>query len=109
MTIEVWLPGQNAYREISSIYRPAADFQARRMNARFRREGGKPEFLHNADGSGRGGRALPESRCLGKRAKPQRAGSSLPEALHRYLGGKTRITPEGRAGLTHGVFAKWAL
>ena len=50
--IEVWLPGQNAYREISSCS-VCGDFQARRMNARFRPAGGgKPEFVHTLNGSG---------------------------------------------------------
>src|SRR3546814_13368178 len=50
--LEVWLPGQGAYREISSCSN-CGDFQARRMNARFRREGAKgTEFVHTLNGSG---------------------------------------------------------
>ena len=50
--IEVWLPGQQAYREISSCSN-FRDFQARRANIRFRREAGaKPEFVHTLNGSG---------------------------------------------------------
>ncbi len=50
--IEVWLPGQDAYREISSVS-TCGDFQARRMNARFRpKDGGKPDFVHSLNGSG---------------------------------------------------------
>ena len=49
--IEVWLPGQNAYREISSCSNFEA-FQARRMQARFRSEKGKPELVHTLNGSG---------------------------------------------------------
>ena len=49
--IEVWLPGQNAYREISSCSNFEA-FQARRMQARFRNEKGKPELVHTLNGSG---------------------------------------------------------
>jgi seryl-tRNA synthetase len=57
--IEVWLPGQNTYREISSVS-TCGDFQARRMNARFRPAGGgKPEFVHTLNGSG-----LAVGRCL---------------------------------------------
>nr|MDJ0822576.1 serine--tRNA ligase [Paracoccaceae bacterium] len=57
--IEVWLPGQDTYREISSCS-VCGDFQARRMNARFKpAEGGKPEFLHTLNGSG-----LAVGRCL---------------------------------------------
>ncbi|KPQ17328.1 MAG: seryl-tRNA synthetase SerS [Rhodobacteraceae bacterium HLUCCO18] len=92
--IEVWLPGQNTYREISSVS-TCGDFQARRMNARFRPEGGgKPEFLHTLNGSG-----LAVGRCLiAVLENGQRADGSvgLPQALHPYLGGKTRITPEGQ-------------
>jgi seryl-tRNA synthetase len=49
--IEVWLPGFGGYREISSCSN-CTDFQARRANIRFRREGGKPEFVHTLNGSG---------------------------------------------------------
>ncbi|MGH1357022.1 MAG: aminoacyl--tRNA ligase-related protein, partial [Thalassovita sp.] len=57
--IEVWLPGQNSYREISSVS-VCGDFQARRMTARFKpTEGGKPQFVHTLNGSGLAvGRAL---------------------------------------------------
>ncbi|MGB2893714.1 MAG: serine--tRNA ligase, partial [Albidovulum sp.] len=56
--LEVWLPGQDRYREISSVS-VCGDFQARRMNARFRPAGGKPEFVHTLNGSG-----LAVGRCL---------------------------------------------
>jgi seryl-tRNA synthetase len=49
--IEVWLPSQRTYREISSCSN-CGDFQARRMNLRFKRSGGKPEFAHTLNGSG---------------------------------------------------------
>ncbi len=91
--IEVWLPGQNTYREISSVS-VCGDFQARRMNARFKPTGGgKPDFLHTLNGSG-----LAVGRCLiavlenGQEAD---GSVSLPEALHPWLGGKTRITALG--------------
>ena len=91
--IEVWLPGQNAYREISSCS-TCGTFQARRMNGRFRPEGGgKPEFLATLNGSG-----LAVGRCLiAVLENGQQADGSvtLPAALHPWLGGKTRITPEG--------------
>ncbi len=91
--IEVWLPGQNTYREISSCS-VCGDFQARRMNARFRPEGGgKPEFLHSLNGSG-----LAVGRCLiAVLENGQEADGSvtLPEVLHPYLGGKSRLTKEG--------------
>lgn len=91
--IEAWLPGQNAYREISSVS-TTGEFQARRMNARFKPEGGgKPQFVHTLNGSG-----LAVGRCLiAVLENGQNADGSvdLPEAIHRYLGGKTRITPDG--------------
>ena len=92
--IEVWLPGQNAYREISSI--SVADaYQARRMNARFKPTGGgKPEFVHTLNGSG-----VAVGRCLiAVLENGQCADGSvdLPQVLHGYLGGKTRITADGR-------------
>ncbi len=91
--IEAWLPGQNAYREISSVSTCGA-FQARRMNARFKpAEGGKPEFVHTLNGSG-----LAVGRCLiAVLENGQNADGSvtLPDALHPWLGGKTQITTEG--------------
>jgi seryl-tRNA synthetase len=91
--IEVWLPGQNTYREISSCS-VCGDFQARRMNARFKPAGGgKPEFVHTLNGSG-----LAVGRCLiAVLENGQEADGSvtLPEALHPWLGGKTRITADG--------------
>ncbi len=91
--IEAWLPGQNAYREISSVS-TTGDFQARRMNARFKpTEGGKPQFVHTLNGSG-----LAVGRCLiAVLENGQQADGSitLPSALAAYLGGKTQITPEG--------------
>ena len=91
--IEVWLPGQDTYREISSVS-TCGDFQARRMNARFRPEGGgKPQFVHTLNGSG-----LAVGRCLiAVLENGQQADGSveLPEALHSYLGGRTRLTPGG--------------
>lgn len=92
--IEVWLPGQNTYREISSVSL-CGDFQARRMNARFRPEGGgKPEFVHTLNGSG-----LAVGRCLiAVLENGQQADGSvwIPPALQPYLGGKTAVSPEGR-------------
>ena len=91
--LEVWLPGQNTYREISSVS-VCGDFQARRMNARFRVPGGKPEFVHSLNGSG-----LAVGRCLiAVVENGQQADGSvdLPAALHFYLGGKTRISAAGQ-------------
>ncbi|WP_395539833.1 serine--tRNA ligase [Neotabrizicola sp. sgz301269] len=90
--LEVWLPGQNRYREISSVS-TCGQFQARRMNARFRPAGGKPDFVSTLNGSG-----LAVGRCLiAVLENGQQADGSvdLPVALHPYLGGKTRISPEG--------------
>ena len=91
--IEVWLPGQNTYREISSCS-VCGDYQARRMNARFRPEGGgKPEFVHTLNGSG-----LAVGRCLiAVLENGQQADGSvaLPDAIHAYVGGKSRIMPDG--------------
>ncbi|MEM0921916.1 MAG: serine--tRNA ligase [Pseudomonadota bacterium] len=92
--IEVWLPGQGTYREISSCS-VCGDFQARRMEARFRRHGEKrPEFLHTLNGSG-----LAVGRCLiAVLENGQEADGSvtLPNALGPYLRGATMLTPEGR-------------
>jgi seryl-tRNA synthetase len=91
--IEVWLPGQNTYREISSIS-TCGDFQARRMNARFKpADGGKPEFLHTLNGSG-----VAVGRCLIavlENGQQEDGSVELPPVLHSYLGGKTRITADG--------------
>jgi len=91
--IEVWLPGQNAYREISSIS-TCGDYQARRMNARFKpASGGKPEFVHTLNGSG-----LAVGRCLiAVLENGQREDGSvvLPAVLHPYLRGKTMINASG--------------
>lgn len=89
--LEVWLPGQNAYREISSCSN-CGDFQARRLNTRFRREGGKNnEFVHTLNGSGLAvGRTL-----VAVLENYQQADGSvdIPAALLPYIGGITRLTP----------------
>ncbi len=90
--LEVWLPGQNRYREISSVS-TCGQFQARRMNARYRPAGGKPEFVATLNGSG-----LAVGRCLiAVLENGQQADGSvdLPAVLHPYLGGKTRISATG--------------
>ncbi len=90
--LEVWLPGQNTYREISSVS-TCGQFQARRMNARYRPAGGKPEFVATLNGSG-----LAVGRCLiAVLENGQEADGSvtLPDALVPYLQGKTRITADG--------------
>ena len=91
--IEVWLPGQDAYREISSIS-TCGDFQARRMNARYRPAGGgRPDYVHTLNGSG-----LAVGRCLIavlENGQQEDGSVDLPAALHPWLGGKTRITSKG--------------
>jgi seryl-tRNA synthetase len=86
--IEVWLPGQNAYREISSCSNFEA-FQARRMQARFRNDKGRPEVAHTLNGS-----ALAVGRTLvALMENYQNADGtvSIPEALRAYMGGLTRL------------------
>jgi seryl-tRNA synthetase len=92
--IEVWLPGQNTYREISSVS-TCGDYQARRMNARYKpKAGGKPAFLHTLNGSGLAvGRTLIAVLENGQQAD---GSVTLPAALHPYLRGKTRITADGQ-------------
>ncbi len=91
--IEVWLPGQDTYREISSCS-VCGDFQARRMNARFRRgEGARPEFVHTLNGSGLAvGRTLI---AVLENGQEEDGSVTIPPALHRYLSGRTRVSAEG--------------
>ncbi len=91
--IEVWLPGQNTYREISSCS-TTGDFQARRMNARFRRADGKPEFVHTLNGSG-----LAVGRCLIAVVEnyQQEDGSiTIPAVLQRYMSDAQTISTDGQ-------------
>jgi seryl-tRNA synthetase len=91
--LEAWLPGQGKFREISSVS-TCGQFQARRMNARFKAAGGKPEFVATLNGSG-----LAVGRCLiAVLENGQQADGSvdLPATLHPYLGGKTRISASGQ-------------
>jgi len=89
--LEVWLPGQNAYREISSCSN-MTDFQARRMKARWRNpETGKPELLHTLNGSGLAiGRTL-----VAVLENYQQADGSIriPDALQPFMGGKELLQP----------------
>ncbi|KQT34174.1 serine--tRNA ligase [Methylophilus sp. Leaf414] len=87
--LEVWLPAQNTYREISSVSNCEA-FQARRLQARFRNANGKPELLHTLNGSGLAvGRTL-----VAVLENNQNADGSvtIPKVLQPYMGGKTAIT-----------------
>ncbi|MGI4846609.1 MAG: serine--tRNA ligase [Janthinobacterium lividum] len=93
--IEVWLPAQKTYREISSISNCEA-FQARRMQARFRNAAGKPELLHTLNGSGLAvGRTLVAVLENGQHAD---GSIDIPAVLHPYMGGLTRLVPAGTAG-----------
>jgi seryl-tRNA synthetase len=81
--IEVWLPGQNMYREISSCS-VCGDFQARRMNARYRHKGGSPRFVHTLNGSGVAvGRALI---AVMETYQQENGSIAVPEALQAYVG-----------------------
>ena len=86
--LEVWLPGQNAYREISSCSNFEA-FQARRMQARFRNEHGKPEPVHTLNGSGLAvGRTLV---AILENFQEADGSVTIPGALRPYLGGQGKI------------------
>ncbi|WP_426211307.1 serine--tRNA ligase [Massilia sp. TWP1-3-3] len=88
--LEVWLPAQNTYREISSLSNCEA-FQSRRMQARFRNAQGKPELLHTLNGSGLAvGRTL-----VAVLENCQQADGSvvIPAALRPYMGGMERLAP----------------
>ncbi|QGN54527.1 serine--tRNA ligase [Novosphingobium sp. Gsoil 351] len=94
--LEVWLPGQDAYREISSISN-CGDFQARRMNTRYRPEGGPDgkkggtEFVHTLNGSGLAvGRTLV---AVLENYQQEDGSVHLPVVLHPYMGGVTKLTP----------------
>ncbi len=90
--VEVWLPGQDRYYEVSSVSN-CTDYQARRSRIRFRKKGGdKPEFVHTLNGSG-----LATSRLMvGLLENNQNADGSvdLPKVLHPYLGGIARLEPQ---------------
>lgn len=86
--IEVWLPGQNRYYEVSSVSN-CTDYQSRRSNIRFRNEEGKLDFVHTLNGSG-----LATSRlmvALLENNQQEDGSILLPTVLHRYLNGQTHI------------------
>ena len=86
--LEVWLPGQNAYREISSCSNFEA-FQARRMQARFRNDKGKPEPVHTLNGSGLAvGRTLV---AILENFQNADGSVSIPAALRLYMGGAEKL------------------
>ncbi len=87
--IEVWLPAQRAYREISSCSNFEA-YQARRMQARFRNESGKPELVHTLNGSGLAvGRTLV---AILENYQEADGSVSIPAALRSYFGGQEKIS-----------------
>ncbi len=89
--LEVWLPGQEAYREISSCS-SCDDFQARRIRVRYRGEGGKPRLAHTLNGSGV---AIGRTVVAILEQCQQADGTVLvPEVLRPYMGGLERIVPE---------------
>lgn len=93
--LEVWLPGQGRYREISSCSN-CGDFQARRMQARYRAEAGakKTTFVHTLNGSGLAvGRTLI---AVMENGQTEDGGIDLPEALAPYMGGAHRINHDGK-------------
>jgi seryl-tRNA synthetase len=88
--LEVWLPGQSAYREISSCSNCEA-FQARRMQARYRNAQGKPEFVHTLNGSGLAvGRTLV---AVLENGQQDDGSVRIPPALRPYMGGLEAIVP----------------
>jgi seryl-tRNA synthetase len=90
--LEAWLPGQDTYREISSCSN-FEDFQARRAGIRFRREGGKVDFVHTLNGSGL---AVGRTVVAVLENYQQKDGSVvIPEALRPYMKGIDRITAAG--------------
>jgi seryl-tRNA synthetase len=92
--LEVWLPGQGRYREISSCS-TCTDFQARRMNARYRPEGEKAtRFVHTLNGSGLAvGRTLV---AVLENYQQEDGSVTVPDALRPWLPGLDRIEPAGR-------------
>ncbi len=90
--LEVWLPGQARYREISSCS-TCGDFQARRMNARYRNAEGKPAFVHTLNGSGLAvGRTLV---AVLENYQQEDGAVSVPDVLQPYLRGVNRLEPHG--------------
>ena len=86
--LEVWLPGQNTYREISSCSN-FEDFQARRANIRFKAQGGKPQFVHTLNGSGLAvGRTLV---AILENYQREDGSVAIPKVLQNYMGGRTEI------------------
>ena len=87
--IEVWLPGQGKYREVSSCSN-CTDFQARRMNARYRDKSGNIKYLHTLNGSGLAvGRTLI---AILETYQKEDGSIEIPKVLKKYMGGQDLIT-----------------
>jgi seryl-tRNA synthetase len=87
--LEVWVPSQDKYREISSCSN-CGEFQARRAGIRFKKQGDKPQFAHTLNGSG-----LAVGRCLVavlENYQNEDGSITVPNVLHPYMGGITKIT-----------------
>jgi seryl-tRNA synthetase len=96
--IEVWLPGQNRYYEVSSVSN-CTDYQSRRSNIRYRFKDEKPEFVHTLNGSG-----LATSRLMVSLLENnQNADGSIdiPNVLQKYLGGISKLIPPGNKIVNH--------
>lgn len=88
--LEVWLPSQNTYREISSVSN-CESFQARRLQARFKNAQGKMEFVHTLNGSGLAvGRTLV---AVLENYQNEDGSVTIPEVLRPYMGGLEKLTP----------------
>ena len=88
--LEVWLPSQNTYREISSVSNCEA-FQARRLQARFKNAQGKMEFVHTLNGSGLAvGRTLV---AVLENYQNEDGSVTIPEVLRPYMGGLEKLSP----------------
>ena len=86
--IKIWMPNYNRYVEISSCSN-FLDFQARRANIRFRRDGGKPEFVHTLNGSGLAvGRT---TAAILENFQQKDRSVIIPEVLRKYMGGIEKI------------------
>ena len=89
--LEVWLPSQNTYREISSISN-CEDFQARRLKARYKDSDGKNKFLHTLNGSGLAvGRTLV---AILENYQQENGDIKIPKALISYMGGSIKLTSD---------------
>lgn len=89
--IEVWLPGQNRYYEVSSVSN-CTDYQSRRSNIRFRRKDEKPEFVHTLNGSGLATSRLMVS--LLENNQNSDGSINVPNVLQKYIGGISKLIPK---------------